>query len=325
MQIDVCNGAADGLCSVVQWRLHAPGQAQLVTGLKQDRALLSQVQARAGDEVLVCAVSMDDKLQEVQRLLAAGAQVRYFGRHGGAALPLHPALEAHLDLSGKSCSSLLVDRRLRGRFRVWALVGAFGAGLTDRTEQLARKMGLSGADMQRLRRFGEAINYNAGGESLQDVPVPPEQLFHTMLQFPDPLELLDRTDIGLQLDALRRLDLQRAMAVAPYSDSTHSSVYVLPDLAWSRRVTGSWMKLLASGFPRRAHTVLRVRANGDYVVRVRAPLDTPRGAGPLCRAFGGDGSAAAAGIDRLPAARVTPFLEALSATDWRAAPGACPA
>ena len=45
MLIDVCNGDADGLCAVLQWRLHTPAAATLVTGLKRDIALLERVQA----------------------------------------------------------------------------------------------------------------------------------------------------------------------------------------------------------------------------------------------------------------------------------------
>jgi hypothetical protein len=47
--IDVCNGDADGLCAIVQWRLHEPRAATLVTGLKREIALLSGVQAAVGD------------------------------------------------------------------------------------------------------------------------------------------------------------------------------------------------------------------------------------------------------------------------------------
>lgn len=51
MHIDVCNGDADGLCSVVQWRLHKPQAAQLITGLKRDIELLERVQAGRGDKL----------------------------------------------------------------------------------------------------------------------------------------------------------------------------------------------------------------------------------------------------------------------------------
>ena len=72
MNFDVCNGDADGLCAVLPWRLFKPQAAQLVTGLKRDIDLLAQVPAVAGDQVLVCDLSMRRNRQPVLRLLAAG-------------------------------------------------------------------------------------------------------------------------------------------------------------------------------------------------------------------------------------------------------------
>ena len=54
-RFDVCNGDADGLCAVRQWRLHEPAAATLVTGLKREITLLQRVPADLADEVLVCA------------------------------------------------------------------------------------------------------------------------------------------------------------------------------------------------------------------------------------------------------------------------------
>ena len=43
--IDVCNGDADGRCAVLQWRLHHPAPAALVTGLKREIELLERLYA----------------------------------------------------------------------------------------------------------------------------------------------------------------------------------------------------------------------------------------------------------------------------------------
>ena len=51
VRFDVCNGDADGLSSVIQWRLHEPLRAMLLTGLKREITLLERVPAMAGDEV----------------------------------------------------------------------------------------------------------------------------------------------------------------------------------------------------------------------------------------------------------------------------------
>ena len=80
-RFDVCNGDADGLCAVLQWRLATSQVATLVTGLKREIELLAQVDAEAGDEVLVCDLSMQRNHAALLRLLARGVQVRYFDHH----------------------------------------------------------------------------------------------------------------------------------------------------------------------------------------------------------------------------------------------------
>jgi hypothetical protein len=80
-RFDVCNGDADGLCAALQWRLHEPAPATLVTGLKRDIALLERVPANAGDEVNVFDLSMQRNRGALMRLLDAGVRVRYFDHH----------------------------------------------------------------------------------------------------------------------------------------------------------------------------------------------------------------------------------------------------
>ena len=316
MRIDVCNGDADGLCSVVQWRLHAPQEARLVTGLKRDIELLDRVQAQRGDEVLVCDLSMRRNHQALVRLLDAGASVRYFDHHAPGDIPVHPLLEAHIDTAGDTCSSLLVDRYLGGQFRAWAVVGAYGDNLNDVADRLAVDMGLSAQDRMRLRSLGEAINYNAYGDSVQDIYMAPEQVYEVLVRFADPLELLEHEKLGQELNALRQGDLRLAQALAPYRQTQDAQVYLLPDAAWSRRVIGTLGNALASAAPARAHALLRAAPGGGFVVSVRAPQSAPGGAVDLCRRFGGDGRAGSAGIDQLPPHDLERFLDAFLTTRW---------
>ena len=69
-RFDVCNGDADGLCAVLQWRLHEPAEATLVTGLKREIALLQRVPPDAADEVLVCDLSLQRNRAALLQLLA---------------------------------------------------------------------------------------------------------------------------------------------------------------------------------------------------------------------------------------------------------------
>ncbi|MCI4430994.1 MAG: hypothetical protein JHC40_17715 [Burkholderiales bacterium] len=298
--IDICNGDADGLCAVLQWRLHAPAQACLVTGLKRDIALLDRVQAGQGDELLVCDISMQRNRVALLRLLEQGARVRYFDHHAAPDAPAHPNLEAHVEFGSRVCTSLLMDRHLAGAHRAWALVGAYGDNLTEVADTLAVGAGLASEDRARLRLLGEAINYNAYGEDEQDVHVAPARLYAIMARYHDPLDLLVHEPVAQQLDALRRADLELGEDLAPHWENDSACVVVLPDVPWSRRVIGSLANRLASKHPQRAHAVLKPLRDGGFVVSVRAPLATPGGANELCGRFGGAGRAAAAGIDLLP-------------------------
>ncbi len=314
--IDVCNGDADGLCSVVQWRLYEPVAARLVTGLKRDIELLDRVQAAAGDHILVCDLSMGRNRQALIRVLDAGARVRYFDHHEAGEIPFHPRLDAHIDVASDVCTSLLVDRYLGGKFRAWAVVGAFGDNLTRVADGLASDLGLAVEDRRRLQSLGEAINYNAYGDSEQDVHIAPAHLYEILIRYNDPLALLEHETIGQELDALRREDLRQAAAVTPHWKDAHASAYLLPDAPWSRRVIGSLVNEFAAAQPQRAHAILKATGSGDFVVSVRAPLGAPGGAAGLCGLFGGGGRAGAAGIDHLPAQELARFIQAFSVTRW---------
>jgi hypothetical protein len=93
-----------------------------------------------------------------------------------------------------------------------------------------------------------------------------------------------------------------------------SAVFVLPDEAWARRVSGVYSNDLANANPDRGHAVLTEKANGNYLVSVRAPLNNKTGADELCRRFPtGGGRKAAAGINDLPAELLNDFMDQFSA------------
>lgn len=321
-RFDVCNGDADGLCAVVQWRLHEPAEALLFTGLKREIELLARVPAGAGDEVLVCDLSMQRNRAALLRLLECGARVRYFDHHAVDDVPSHPALQAHIDLASGVCTSALVDRHLGGRFRAWAVVGAFGDNLHVLARQLAGQLGLSAGACERLRALGEAINYNAYGDDERDVHIAPARLYPMLARYRDPLAFLEHESVAAEIDALRRDDLAQAALQRPHWNDAAGAIYLLPDAPWSRRVIGSFANVLAMAEPRRAHAVARPGAGGDLVVSVRAPIEAPQGAGALCRRFDGAGRATAGGIDRLPPDELGHFVREFAATRWgEGAPG----
>lgn len=313
---DVCNGDADGLIAVLQWRLHDPAPATLVTGMKREIALLERVPAGA-DEVLVCDLSMQRNHAALLRLLDAGAHVRYVDHHLAAQVPIHPKLETQLDADPATCSSLLMDRWLAGRFRRWALVGAYGDALTAVAHRRAAGMGLDEGERAALRRLGEAINYNAYGDDAAEAWIAPDRLYRVLARHADPFDLLAaEADLVDALDARRRTDLRLARAVHARIDTPQARLVVLPDAPWSRRVVGCLANELAQAHPQQAQAVLQPLAAGGWRVSVRAPRASPHGAARLCAGFGGGGREAAAGIDALAERDLPAFTDAFGGAAW---------
>lgn len=317
-RFDVCNGDADGLCATVQWRWFEPAEATLITGLKREITLLGRVQARAGDEVNVFDLSMQRNKAALHALLARGVRIRYVDHHATGEVPQHPLLHSHVDLGRDVCTSLLVDRLIQGASRAWALVGAYGDNLAQVADALAMASGFDAAARAALKRMGEAINYNAYGDSELDVLLAPRHLYRCMQAYRDPLDMLAAEPIIDELDAQRQADLQQAASLQPLWQGPGAQVLCLPDAPWARRVMGVLANELANAQPDRAHAVLRQQADGSYAVSVRAPLNRPSGAEAVCQTFGGNGRARAAGIDALPSDLLSRFIQAFADTAWGA-------
>jgi hypothetical protein len=299
---DIFNGDADGICALQQLRLEEPRASVLVTGVKRDVRLLERVRAAAGDELTVLDISLKSNAADLRRLLEAGARLRWFDHHAAGELPQHAGLKAFIDTAPDTCTSLIVDRYLAGRRRLWAVVAAFGDNLPGPAQRAAAEIDLEAADLQRLRELGECINYNAYGDSVDDLHYHPADLFEIVSRYQDPRDFIEGEPV---FDALRTAladDVDRARAVAPGAASAHAALYVLPDAAWSRRIHGFYANELARRHPQRALALLVAR-HGGYTVSVRAPVDRPRGADALCQKFEtGGGRQGAAGINWLPEA-----------------------
>ena len=308
---DVFNGDADGICALHQLRLADPVDSTLVTGLKHDIGLLERVPARCGDVVTVLDVSLDRNRAALLRLLGIGARVRYFDHHHAGEIPPSANLEPVIDSAGRACTSTLVDRHLAGRFRVWAVVGAFGDNLDDFAASLATVLSLDVDAMGELRELGKALNYNAYGMSIADVALPPEAAYRLVHRYRDPFELLRREVVIGVIAAERRADLERAAVVPALRKTAGADAYVLPNATWSRRVSGELANRLALARPHKAHAVIVPLGDGGFGVSVRSP----RGRGPLavdfCRGYStGGGRREAAGIERLDQRELEGFLAA---------------
>ena len=308
---DVFNGDADGICALHQVRLHCPRDAVLVTGAKRAIALLKNVEARAGDSVTVLDVCVDENRSALLSLLDAGVRVDYVDHHASQALPDHPLLHATINTDPAVCTAVLVDQQLGGRYRRWAIVAAYGDNLPNTARQLAHSLRLPTLERHALRQLGKLLNYNAYGDSVDELIIHPAELYRRLHRHLDPLRFISDEPVLKTLAATLESDLRQALFISPERVSPCGSMTYLPDAAWSRRVSGTLANYLARDEPTFAHAVLLPTADKAWRVSVRAPMQSPYGADQLCRQFaGGGGRPAAAGIDALPAAERSIFIEA---------------
>lgn len=312
--IDVFNGDADGICALHQLRLASPRDAELVTGVKRDIALLGRVHAEAGDQVTVLDISLDKNRGELNRLLAGGARVRYFDHHFAGEIPLSAELEAHINTDADVCTSLLVNDFLGGAHLPWAVVAAFGDNLFESARAAALPLGLSDMQLSQLAHLGTLINYNGYGVELDDLYVAPDQLYREIVPFADPFAFIADSAAYRQLDEGYASDMAQARELDFAIEDSVIRVVFLPDAPWTRRVSGVFGNELARGAPARAHALMTLLPGGDYRVSVRAPLENKSGADALCMQFpSGGGRKAAAGINALPANQLDHFIAAFRA------------
>ncbi len=314
---DVFNGDADGLCALTQLRLADPRSGTLITGVKRDISLLEQVDAKAGDEIVVLDISMDKNREALVRVLDSGAKVLYVDHHFPGDIPQHKNLTALINVEPETCTSILVDQHLNGKFRSWAVVGAYGDNLSNSAERLAAKLAdgaNAGSRLSELRQLGIYINYNGYGPALEDLHFAPADLFNRLIKHADPLDFIDKDRTSFEkLESGYNQDMTAAGNISAHFSEKHAAVFVLPDEAWARRVSGVYGNDLANQYPERAHAVITNKKQGGYLVSVRAPLENRTGADEICRQFPtGGGRKAAAGINELPPEQLDSFIDVFS-------------
>lgn len=310
---DVFNGDADGICALQQLRLAEPRDSVLVTGVKRDIGLLARVPAQGGDAVTVLDISVDKNRAALDRLLAAGAQIRYFDHHFPGEIPTHPNLECHVETLPNKGTSLLVDEYLGGSQRAWAVVGTFGDNFDDAARRAAEPLGLSEVAVGQLRDLGIYLNYNGYGAEVADLHFPPDELYRRLSPYADPLAFIAEDPAFAALRDGYEDDMARARAVQPVLETDRHRLYILPADPWGRRAGGVFANELAQESPGRAHALLTQLPEGGFVVSVRAPIDRPEGADALCRQFAtGGGRKAAAGINDLSELEYDRFVAAFT-------------
>lgn len=312
---DIFNGDADGICSLIQFRNAYPKDSTLVTGVKRDIKLVQTVDVIDGDELLVLDVAMEKNAAGVQSALDKGASIRYFDHHFAGDIPDHASLETHINTASDVCTAILVNAYLKNAYIEWAIVGAFGDNLKKSALSLAKQTQLSEQELSLLETLGTYINYNGYGASLDDLHFEPAALYQAMVSYASPFEFIEKDQASYsKLEQGYIDDMASASAIEPYFVSDNAAVFMLPDEAWARRVSGVYSNDLANANPDRAHAVITAKATGTYLISVRAPLNNKVGADTLCLQFPtGGGRKAAAGVNDLPADQLETFIKTLDA------------
>lgn len=313
MNYDIFNGDADGIIALIQLRLANPIKSQLVTGVKRDIKLVQKVIADQGDSLTILDISMEKNIEAVNQALISGSTVFYADHHRAGIIPDHKHLDANIDLDANTCTALIIDKLLGGKYHAWAITAAYGDNLIAKADQLAKQAGYSVEQSEQLKELGTLVNYNGYGTSINDLHFDPATLYQALLAYYSPFDVIaDLSSPFYTLQKAYELDLAKALAVSENHKSDLLCVFELPNETWSRRISGVYGNLLANQSPASAHAVLTKNQDNSYLVSLRAPLNNKQGAGDICSQFEtGGGRAAAAGINALPVEQLKQFINAV--------------
>lgn len=311
MHFDVFNGDADGIIALVQLRLAEPKESVLITGVKRDINLVTQVDVKIATSVTVLDVSMEKNTEALINVLAHNIPTLYIDHHRTGDIPESEHLTAIVNTDANTCTSLLVNQYLNGKFAYWAVAAAFGDNMNASATELANQLGLSEVQQAQLKALGIYVNYNGYGATVDDLHYPPAELFKLLVQFENPFDLINNEhSVFNALEKAYQQDMQHVEQAQVLADTTQCKVIALPDEAWARRVSGVLGNDLANQSPDKAHAVLTENEDGSYRVSLRAPLLNKQGADVICVQFPtGGGRAAAAGINYLVPELVSKFIE----------------
>ncbi|PID41443.1 MAG: acetyltransferase [Proteobacteria bacterium] len=311
MQYDVFNGDADGICALYQYRLANPvSKSRLITGVKRDIALLERLEDVENADINVFDLSMHTNMTGLHKLLKKGNRIFYCDHHFPGDIPDSPLLSHHIDTSAQTCTSLLVNDILKGRFYQWACCGAFGDNLTSQANLLAEQNGLKHSETKRLKEIGELLNYNGYGAELADLNVHPAKLYQTLHAYTDPFSFYENSSTLKRLRDGYARDMEQALTQPEYARYGKNRVFFFPDHRWARRISGVFANVKAQENRTGAHALITRNRDGSMRISVRAPLDHRAKADVLCRQFPtGGGRAAAAGINALPEQQLGAFLD----------------
>lgn len=315
MHYDVFNGDADGIFALHQLRLAAPvDSGELITGVKRDIGLLNRIAEVKSSTICVFDISMDKNSDALTSLLERDNSVLYIDHHFAGEIPASDRLKHHIEPSAQTCTSLIVNTLIEGRYARWAVCGAFGDNLHEQATELAQRYGVNEEEVKILQAIGEYFNYNGYGAKTEDLHFHPADLYRAVIPYTDPLRFYESTDIVGRLSVGYDQDMARAAEYRNLSKEGPHRLYHFPGESWARRIAGVFSNMKARENRDGAHAIIVENDDTTLQVSVRAPLSAKKDADTLCRQFPtGGGRAAAAGINHLPVHMLDEFISSFHA------------
>ncbi|WP_150464666.1 DHH family phosphoesterase [Francisella sp. XLW-1] len=305
MYIDIFNGDADGILSLIQLRKALPVASNshtLITGVKRDISLCKDVSNQDANDavVIVLDISYDKNYQDIERLLHYVSQITYFDHHQADQLISNSRLKAHIDTSADTCTALIVSNSLDKKYHLWAIAAAYGDNLHHIADNEADLLKLNSEQKAQLKELGVLINYNGYGSTIDDLYYHPADLYHELIKYETPFDVIAdkhscfyKLKQGYEDDSknLDNLDIE---------DFNKLKLVKLPNQPWARRVSGTLGNDLANKYRDKAIIIATTKDSGNYLISLRAPKNKPFGAADICSQFAtGGGREAAAGVNDL--------------------------
>ena len=333
MHIDVFNGDADGIFSLIQLRKAIQVTSQrLITGVKRDNALVQQISdAEAeGAEISILDVSFDKNTEELTRVLKRAKSVLYVDHHQAKTQFEASNLTTRIDYQPTVCTGLLVREHLLALgysleadkdSAAWAIAAAFGDGLDAVANTEGEKLGYAPEQLAQLKELGVLVNYNGYGAALADLHFRPDELYLQLFTYESPFAVVADTNSPFTiLKQGYEADLALARECEPLIADESLIAIMLDNEPWARRISGTLGSLLAAENPDKAIVIAseNQHAKGSELnevtltISLRAPKNELRGAGDICGGFPtGGGRAGAAGVNALPVTTLPAFLQAV--------------
>jgi hypothetical protein len=316
----IFNGDADGLISQHLLKLSGVTPTLRITGLKREIMLLERLPpSLESANVYVFDISLEANRGALLPLLEKpGINLTWFDHHEAGVLPDSVRLKTHISNGRGICTALLVHGALPGCDPRWAAMAAFGDNIPEAGEALLLPLEVEMAEVAMLREAGKLLNYNAYGETVDDVLFHPAEVAERLASFRAPFEFIRESGIFEPLRRQFQEDETQAQKVLPRKEKGSARIYLLPDASWARRIGGAFANRISLENPTFAAAVLHPLIGGVYQVSIRAPRLQKAGeqgkaaqipfASDLAREFPtGGGRALAAGINRLPASELPVF------------------